>query len=393
MSHSRSRLVSLLLALLPLVVVLPPALAQDAAVQLREWVQSAERESLVNPLITFSSVAAAPERFSSTKAVRVSGWVRDVVAAEDGRQAYAAVRTDCGAEISLHTWLHRMLVKGMRIRAVVPAPLQGRPTGPVIALAWAPEVVFGGNMGGGLVPGNTSSMVAPLPGTDPNVASGRRTIRAMPSGGGSTYYGVDQLTGLAYYGAPRSAAPSAAYTGQGWSHSGSVTATSYGGYAVDSATQFTAYCTLARYFNPALTVGEAQAIASALFEACARYGVPRPLMAALIYAESCFKPLSRSHAGAMGLCQLMPGTAAGLGVTSPYEVRQNVLGGTKYLADMLRRFQGRDGSTQVQLALAAYNAGPGAVDRAGGIPSNGETPPYVGKVIRTYQLLLQKGYR
>ncbi len=391
MSHSRVRLFSLPLVLLILSAVLvPSALAQDVAVQLRDWVQQLERDNLVNPLITFASVAAAPDRFHSTKAVRVSGWVRDVVPAEDGQQAYASLASDCGAQISLHTWQHRMLVKGMRIRAVVPAPLQGYPTGPVIALAWAPESVFGGNAGGGLVPGSGPSLYAPQPGMDPNVASGRRTIRAMPSGGGSTYYGVDQLTGLAYYGAPQPQQP--AYTGMGWSHSGATAATP-STYQTSDVTQFAAYANLARYFNPALTVGESQAIVSALFEGCARYGVPRPLMAALIYAESCYKPLCKSHAGAMGLCQLMPGTARGLGVTSPYEVRQNVLGGTKYLADMLRRFQGRDATTQIQLALASYNAGPGAVDRAGGIPKNRETPPHVAKVVRTYQLLLQKGYR
>ena len=89
----------------------------------------------------------------------------------------------------------------------------------------------------------------------------------------------------------------------------------------------------------------------------------------------------------------MPGTARSLGVTSPYEIRQNIHGGTKYLADMLRRYQGRDVSTQIRLALASYNAGPGAVDRAGGIPQNGETPPYVEKICRTYVQLLQKGYR
>lgn len=391
MSRSRIPLFSLPLVLLALATVLvPAALAQDVAVQLRDWVQRVERDNLVNPLVTFASIAAAPDRFHSTKAVRVSGWVRDVVSAEDGRQAYASLASDCGAQLSLHTWQHRMLIKGMRIRAVVPAPLQGHPTGPVIALAWAPEAVFGGTVGGGLLPSNGPSLAAPQPGMDPNVASGRRTIRAMPSDGSSSYYGVDQLTGLAYYGAPQPQAP--AYTGQGWSHSGAVAATPMT-YQADEATQFAAYVNLARYFNAALTVGEAQAIASALFEACSRYGVPRPLMASLIYAESSYKPLVKSHAGAMGLCQLMPGTAAGLGVTSPYEVRQNVLGGTKYLADMLRRFQGRDASTQVQLALAAYNAGPGAVDRAGGIPQNRETPPYVSKVLRTYQLLLQKGYR
>lgn len=83
-----------------------------------------------------------------------------------------------------------------------------------------------------------------------------------------------------------------------------------------------------------------------------------------------------SKAGAAGLGQLMPGTARDLGVSNRFDPKANILGAARYLRQMLDKFGG------VHLALAAYNAGPGAVERAGGIPRNGETPAYVREVLR-----------
>jgi soluble lytic murein transglycosylase-like protein len=110
-------------------------------------------------------------------------------------------------------------------------------------------------------------------------------------------------------------------------------------------------------------------------EAEMRHRLPPRLLQALVWAESRFNPLAVSPAGAAGLAQLMPATARELGVTNRHDPQQSIDGGARYLRQMLDRF----GS--VHLALAAYNAGPGAVTKAGGIPRNRETPGYVRSVL------------
>jgi soluble lytic murein transglycosylase-like protein len=110
-------------------------------------------------------------------------------------------------------------------------------------------------------------------------------------------------------------------------------------------------------------------------EAELRHRIPPRLLQALIWAESRFNPMAISRAGAAGLAQLMPATARELGVRNRHDPAQNIDGGARYLRQMLDRFR------SVHLALAAYNAGPGAVSRTGGIPRNGETPAYVRSII------------
>ncbi|MBC8064559.1 MAG: lytic transglycosylase domain-containing protein [Chlorobia bacterium] len=109
-------------------------------------------------------------------------------------------------------------------------------------------------------------------------------------------------------------------------------------------------------------------------------GIETELLDALVQAESNYDPGAVSNKRAVGLTQLMPDTARGLGVTNPFDPVQNLRGGAKYLSQMLKQFDGDQTK-----AIAAYNAGPGAVARHGGVPPYRETQNYVDKVLTLYK--------
>jgi len=115
-------------------------------------------------------------------------------------------------------------------------------------------------------------------------------------------------------------------------------------------------------------------------EAATHYGLDPDLISAIIQIESGWIPDARSSKGAIGLMQLMPETSSNLAVSNPFDPKANIRGGTKYLRQLIERFRGN-----LVLALAAYNAGPGKVERYKGIPPYPETRRYVRKVLNQWQ--------
>lgn len=132
--------------------------------------------------------------------------------------------------------------------------------------------------------------------------------------------------------------------------------------------------------KPGILKARAESYEPLIGKHASRHGVPAELVHAVMHVESCFDRRAVSRVGARGLMQLMPETAAQLGVRDSFDAAQNIEGGARYLGMMRKRYP-----HDWNLVLAAYNAGPGAVDKYRGIPPYPETQSYVRRVMRLYQ--------
>src|ERR1700726_2896785 len=148
-----------------------------------------------------------------------------------------------------------------------------------------------------------------------------------------------------------------------------------------------AYVSAIRYFNASIGSNEAQRIVDAILREAADERVDPRLVVAIVATESSFDRTARSSSGAMGLGQLMPGTAADDGVSNADDIDQNIHGTVLTLKGNLRHYARFDTQRQYLYAIAAYNAGSGAVDEYGGIPPYDETVHYVMKVVVLWRRL------
>jgi Transglycosylase SLT domain len=160
---------------------------------------------------------------------------------------------------------------------------------------------------------------------------------------------------------------------------------SRGGMALRNASILQQYAQAVLYFNPRLPGADAMRIAHSIIVYSNRYGLDARLVMAVVAVESNFNSNAVSRVGAMGLGQLMPGTAAGLGVSDPWSPEQNIEGATRLLSGHIAQMATKAPTLQaIKLALACYNAGAGAVKKHKGIPPYRETQNYVRKVTRLY---------
>ncbi len=358
-----------------------PALASaydDTLVQAAETLRSYELQYGVDPALTLD-VALRTPMANADRYVRVIAILRGVQGGTgqmarlyvefDGRSAWFPVASAPSLETGEFV---RLLVR-------VPAAMASDATPMVIA--WAPEALLAAVPqaladGGGGAPGPASAAGA----WDP-LQPGQVIAQSAAPRGGEAAARTFHQPGLT---------PGAA---EATAHAAGAGSGGYYAASTDEWAQFRSYVNLARHLNPRLSEQEASLIAQCLFAYCARFGVPRPVMASVIYAESRFNPRAKSPAGALGLCQLMPGTAAGMGLSSPYDINQSIYGGTLYLARQMQRFYPRAGQRCLEHALAAYNAGPGAVEEYNGVPPYAETQRYIRTVARMCSELSRLGYR
>lgn len=156
---------------------------------------------------------------------------------------------------------------------------------------------------------------------------------------------------------------------------------------------YTRYASVVRYFNKKLSQAQADKIARSIVNFSYQYNVDARLIMAVIATESNFKTTAKSRAGAMGLGQLMPGTARGLGVKNAYDPEENILGAVKLISKHQQKYSTSDPENWFALVCAAYNAGPNAVKKYGGVPPYRETRNYVEKVNNWYRIFAPDRYQ
>lgn len=163
-------------------------------------------------------------------------------------------------------------------------------------------------------------------------------------------------------------------------------ATRHADWNLPASTAAPIYAAFIHKENPRLSSQDARLIADGIIGFSIKYGVDARLIMAMVMVESGFDPHSTSRTGAKGLGQLMPGTARWMGVTDSYDTVDNLYGTVKLVRNHLDKYRVKtgDGFQSLVLALAAYNAGEGAVQRSGGVPPYRETQAYVRRVIGLY---------
>jgi soluble lytic murein transglycosylase-like protein len=159
-------------------------------------------------------------------------------------------------------------------------------------------------------------------------------------------------------------------------------------HKMSAAEAMRAYVAAIRYFNPGIDEPEAEEIVAAIIRESWDQKIDPRLVVAIVATESSFDPTARSSAGARGLGQLMPGTAEIDHVTDVENIDQNIHGTVLTLKGNLEHYSSLDAQDCFERAIAAYNAGTGAVDRYGGIPPYDETVNYVYKVITLWRRLV-----
>jgi soluble lytic murein transglycosylase-like protein len=155
----------------------------------------------------------------------------------------------------------------------------------------------------------------------------------------------------------------------------------------DALTVVRAYAATLERFDMRLDDASALRLALRTVAEASACGLDARLVVALVAVESSWNPAARSPVGAQGLGQLMPGTAAGLGVGDPYDADANLDGTIRHLSGLVARYRDYPPQARFERAIAAYNAGAGAVDRYDGIPPYAETQAYVRRVIGLWRRL------